>query len=357
MSNENNYEYTEIVSSMLESCDDLMNLDEIISNLYEQKSRWEKKSKEVFDDLLKGQLLKKAKYSKTSLAAVIGCSRPTLDSWLKGIIPSRENMIRIGLVAGYDLNQINELLTKYGFYQELYPKILSDCVCLFVINTYNEKRCEQYRRILGELEKSITDNSPEEVEIDTEYFGAMVSDIEAEVELVKFISENIGTFKNTYHRLYAYVHALFYGAEDSEKSGLFGIDGMYANSPIYGIADEQKWSASLKRAVSEIQNRKWIPTREKIISLGIHLNMYRVDIDEMLRRAHMKELYAKNVFEALIIFITESADLEGLYDPDEDGEVSQYALLNYAYDILNKYRKYPEIERFFNEITRVDEEE
>ncbi len=134
--NNTNADQTRYISEKLERCEDSLELNEIISNLTLQKTRWIRKAAEIFDPLLKRQGLSKAKYSKSSLCTLLECSRPALDSWLKGIIPSRENMIRLGLLAEYSEDEINELLMKYGYYQELYPKILSDCVCIFVINSY-----------------------------------------------------------------------------------------------------------------------------------------------------------------------------------------------------------------------------
>jgi hypothetical protein len=372
------YKYTEKIADMLDHCEDVKDLQEILSNLAEQKTRWKKKSSEIFDVLLKRQGLTKAKYSKSALASIIECSRPTLDSWLKGVVPSREYMIRIGLVAGYDEAGINELLTKFGYYQELYPKILSDCVCLFVLNTYDENRCEKYLEIMKTIEKDlIADSEEEEVAIDTKHFGEQVVNLASEAELANFISSNIGAFKSIYHRFYAKIDAIFYGAgEDQgmfEKGGLshdyVDEDDFYFNAHskfgtnVFTIAEEQQWSASLRRAVSEMRMRKWIPTREKIISLGIHLNLDRDEIDELLCLAHMRKLYPKNLFEALIIYITVNAGLIGIYDTGEynpkaptNGKYDDddYALLNYTYDVLKDYRKYPEIDEFFGEITRVE---
>ncbi len=202
---------------------------------------------------------------------------------------------------------------------------------------------------MRDISREIIDSSEEEVAaIETKMFRGEVSNIASEIELANFITANIGVFKSSYHRLYSYVKAWMYGSE-----GLFSENGIYEGAYIDDIAQQQKWSASLRRAISEILNNKWPPTRMKIISLGIHMNMDRSQIDDMLRCAHMQELYAKNILEALIIYILENAVLDGIYDVDSD-DYETYGLLNYTYDVLEQFRDYPEIDAFRGEIAKVE---
>ena len=76
--------------------------------------------------------------------------------------------------------------------------------------------------------------------------------------------------------------------------------------------------ASLRVCISEIRNKKWVPRRDKILSLGIHLNMDVPAINQMLTLAKMEPLYPKNPVEAAIIWAINDVILNS-----EDGELYQ----------------------------------
>ena len=87
-------------------------------------------------------------------------------------------------------------------------------------------------------------------------------------------------------------------------------------------------SPALRFCVYDIINHKWYPKRNKIISLGIYLNMSVEQINEMLRLANMEDLCAKNPFENSIIYALESAMLENVLYQGTD------SLRNYVKGIL-----------------------
>ena len=142
----------------------------------------------------------------------------------------------------------------------------------------------------------------------------------------------------------------------ADCSELLQTDGRCPGSgagSVFEMAQVQGWSSSLRQCVSAIRQNKWYPTRNKIISLGLHLSMDQEQIDEMLVLAHMEPLCVKNIFESVIIFILENASLNNIldmnsddYDPDE--------LCNYARKILSKL-EISEVEEFISELPEVDD--
>ena len=80
---------------------------------------------------------------------------------------------------------------------------------------------------------------------------------------------------------------------------------------IQELAESQNWSSSLRHCISEIRSKRWFPTRRKLISLGLHLNMDLEEINETLELAQMETLCAKNPVEAVLIFALEDARLKG----------------------------------------------
>ena len=179
-------------------------------------------------------------------------------------------------------------------------------------------------------------------DISTEDFDEKLSDVKNEDELEAFIAENSAVFATAYHRFYAYVMTFI---EANYRS---------AGGTVYELALGQEWSSSLRQSVSAIRQKKWYPTRNKIISLGVHLSMDQEQVDMMLGLAHMEPLCAKNLFESVIIFLLEDARLNGMlnkrsdmYDPDD--------LCRYARKILEELNL-PELEDFISELPEADDE-
>ena len=336
-----NYSGLETVSikEEISRCEDLEDLKQMVfPKIHTQQEEWSRKINEI---------IKENGFTKSKFADLCGVSRVSVDKWCKGAIPkNRETFLKIGMAANYSLEEMNRLLQRYGQYPALYSKSLEDCVCIYAINHgYGEETIEKYQFILNKIKESIIrDDSTEAVaNVTTEKFDAELSKVQGEDELERFITDNIAMFSNAYHKFYAYVK-MNIAANYMEPA--------YAGS-VFEMAEVQGWSSSLRQCVSAIRQSKWYPTRNKIISLGLHLSMDHEQIDEMLGLAHMEPLCAKNIFESVIMFILDDASLNDMlninsedYDPDE--------LCNYAREILSSL-DLPEVEDFISELPEVDD--
>lgn len=330
---------TVFIKEEIAKCEDVEDLKEIVfPKLRTQQDEWSRKVNDIIN---------KKKFTKSKFAELCGVSRVSVDKWCKGAIPkNRETFLKIGMAAGYSLDKVNQLLQRYGHYPALYSKSLEDCVCIYVINhDYGDESINKYRFILDNIKKKIIrdDTDDEVTDITTEKFDEKLSEVKEEDELERFITDNIAMFSNAYHKFYAYV-----------KMNIAAnyMDPSYADS-VFEMAEVQGWSSSLRQCVSAIRQNKWYPTRNKIISLGLHLSMDHEQIDEMLNLAHMEPLCAKNIFESVIMFILDDASLNDLlnvdadnYDPDD--------LCNYARKILSSLNL-PEMEDFISELPEVDD--
>ncbi|MCR5324423.1 MAG: hypothetical protein K6E85_14285 [Lachnospiraceae bacterium] len=336
---DNNYDElsTMFISDEISKCESIEEVKEIIFPMVKsQKNQWETKIKEILD---------RTGYTKTKFAKILGISRVALDKWLKGALPrNRETFLRIGMVADYSFDEINNLLQRYGRYPGLYSKSLEDCICMFVINHFKgEERIEKYTRTLNKIKNSIImDENADPAELGTETFNIKLAEVNNESELEKFIADNIDVFVSAYNKLYAYVK--MYVSQNYPG---------YAGS-VNELADAQGWSSSLRQCVSAMRQKKWYPTRNKIISLGLHLNLERDQIDQMLDYAHMEPLCAKNIFESVIIFILEDASLNNLLDEDSE-DYDPDALCKYSCEIM-KTLDLPEIADFINELPESEDE-
>lgn len=331
---------TVYIKDAISKCEDLEELQrQIMPMLRSQQDEWATKILAIIEQ---------NGYTKKQFASLCGVSRVSVDKWCKGALPkSRETFLRIGMVAGYDINEMNLLLTRYGKYPALYSKSLEDCVCIYVLNNRNSTPThEQYQFILKRIkEKIISDDSHDmTMDVSTVEFDEKLLVIQDEDELEQFISNNVAVFQSAYRRLYAYIKL---------NISVNYMKPAYANS-VFEMAEVQGWSSSLRQCVSAIRQNKWYPTRNKIISMGLHLSMDHEQIDKMLELAHMEPLCAKNIFESVIMFILDDASLNNMldveseyYDPDE--------LCSYARQILEQMNL-PEVEDFISELPEVDDD-
>lgn len=328
---------TEFIREEIARCEDVEELkDRIFPMIKSQQEEWSKKVAEIIST---------NNYTKSKFAELCGVSRVTVDKWCKGSLPkNRETFLKIGMVAKYNLDDMNVFLQRYGQYPALYSKSLEDCVCMFVLSqNYGEEAIDKYKYILTKIKDSIVRDENATVEnVSTAKFDAKLSEINDENELEQFITDNIAMFSYTYHKFYAYVKLCI------------NTNYPMSSTSVFDLAEGQGWSSSLRQCVSAIRQNKWYPTRNKIISLGIHLSMDHEQIDEMLQLAHMEPLCAKNIFESIIMFILDDASLNNMLDVDSD-EFDPDELCRYAKEILQEL-ELPEAASFISELVEIDDE-
>lgn len=337
MHNKGNLE-TVYIREEIGKCEDVEDLKERIFPLIKtQQEQWVQKINEIITE---------TGFSKKKFAEMCGVSRVAVNKWCNGAIPkNRETFLKIGMVAGYDLEKMNQLLQRYGQYPELYSKSLEDCVCIFVLSqNLGEETLTKYNYILKKIKDNIIRNDDSVGEdITTLNFDEKLSDVKDENELEQFIADNSATFSKAYHRFYAYVNTIINANYQRDSNS------------VNQMADGQEWSSSLRQCVSAIRQKKWYPTRNKIISLGLHLSMDREQIDEILELAHMEPLCAKNIFESVIIYILEDASLNEILDTDSE-EFDPDELCRYARTILTEL-DLPEVAAFISELPEMDDDE
>lgn len=290
---------TSMLNEKIQICEEMDEFrEEILANLKSQKEMWVEKIQEIINQ---------NGYTKTKLAELCGVSRVAVNKWVNGSVPrQRVAFIKIGLAAHYNIDEMNTFLVRYGRYSELYAKNLEDSVCIFLLNsTKYEHSYLNYKMILDSIKMGLNDCKNERVELyETTNALNNLMDIENEDELRDFIYKNIGTYKSQYNKLYSYINMFLLANKYCE------IDNKVISTNF--LANGQQWTSSLRHCVSAINQKKWYPVRDKLISLGLHLNMDTDQINEMLTLAHMETLCAKNPFESAIIYAVENAKLEDL---------------------------------------------
>ncbi len=334
---EKNFETVHIRDEVFK-CEDIRELqDTISSKMQTRKEQWKIKINDVIT--LSG-------LTKSKFAQLCGVSRVAVSKWCNGAVPrNRETFLQIGMIAGYERGEMDHFLQRYGQYPALYAKQLEDCVCIFVLDHVEpEKRIEQYHYILNRIKENIgnaKENFGEKLE--TKTLNQKLAHVGNQSELEQFITEHVTAFSTTYHKFYACV-----------KMNIMANYQDFGGS-VFELAEGQGWSSSLRQCVSAIRQNKWYPTRNKIISLGLHLCMDREQIDEMLTLAYMEPLCAKNIFESVIIFILEDASLNNILDTQSE-EFDPDGLCKYARKVLEEV-DLEEGEAFLSELSEMDHEE
>ena len=321
---------TEYINDEISCCETIDELKELIdNNLKEQSEMWKREF---------GKILKESNLTVTEFAKKIGKSRQTVYNWTAGEIPKeRETFIKAGLLAGYDKDQMNRLLQRQGRFRGLYSKNIDDCVCMYVVDhDYGDDALKQYNEIKDRIFKEV---EGEGEDIKTELFDRKVSEIASEDELEKFIKESGAVFATEYNKLYSFI--------------LMDIEANFEAENINELASIWNCSSSLKKSLYEIRKKKWKPIRDKVISIGMHMLYKRKEIDDLLKMAHMEPLYAKNIFDSVIIFILEDASLQNLLNKgNNDSTMDDF--YDYVRDILKEIDN-NEIKGFMDEFLEVEE--
>ena len=287
------------VASRSESLEEYKKL---LVSIADQKKNWTQIINQIVSD---------NGYSASEFGKVCGVSRQAAQKWMNGAVPKkRETFIRIGFAAHYNLEQMNYFLQRYGRCNKLYPKCLEDSVYIFVLNSdtieHTYQSCQSIIDLL-KVELTTTEEDNQNESYETIALLESLSSLSTLPEMLAFVAENTSVYRDQYSKLYTYV-------EDFIQRNLLS-DGIEEDS-VYNLANSQQWSSSLRHCVSEISQKKWYPDRNKIISLGIHLNMDVDQINKMLELAQMEELCAKNPFENAIIYALENAQLEDVIYTD-----------------------------------------
>lgn len=302
---------TGVINNYLEHCEDIEDFKTILlPKLQDQRIMWKQKV---------DQILRQQGYSVRQFAALCRVSEPAVRKWRNGSLPqSRDMFLRIGFAAGYDLEEMNAFLQRYGRCSRLYVKSLEDSACMFVLRSSSLPHTyDCYLQVLDYLRNAVQQGSGAQpfaygTQRLSDHFASLVS----MEELAEFARSNAASYRQAYARLYNYVLAFL-------RINLYDI-GDDSHASFHAMASESGWSSSLRHCISEIRAHRWFPLRHKILSLGLHLNMDLDDVNKMLLYAHMEPLYPKNPVEAAVIFALEEARLNELIFRDGSDDLCQY---------------------------------
>jgi hypothetical protein len=285
-------------------------------------------------------------FNVSRFAADCGFSRNTVKKWRdKGDMPKgRKEFIKLGFGVGMTLEDINNMLQRYGKYPKLYAKSLEDAIYIFAhMRDMPFSGAEELsKNLLAYFELSTREMEDIDDLESTSNFHEQIRELNKEEELLAFIDENKAVFMNVYSRLTAYIDAYIAQktinhADTKECFTLHSLlSGKISNPHVVGYLDD---------LVSALRTRKVIPNRLRLVALGIHLEMTMEEIDEMLELANMERLCPKDKVECAVMFAIENLllndhdDLVGglLERMESDPRTKEHCT-----QIIDKYRRIDE---------------
>ena len=210
------------------------------------------------------QILSETGYSCKQLAQLCKVSEPAVRKWRKGSLPqSRDMFIRIGFAAGYDLEEMNTFLKRYGKHPQLYVKSLEDSVYMFVLGSKTlDSTYETYKHVLSLVKREFQGtNCEHQIAYTTGHLSEYFSSLKNLEEMIDFTKVHTPSFKQAYAKLYSHIIAYLQINLESE----YVSDRDHRKASFHSMASESRWSSSLRHCISEIRNKRWFPLRHKII--------------------------------------------------------------------------------------------
>ena len=292
-----------------------------------------------------------------ALAAYCKVTRNTARQWKQKIPTKREQVVGIGMYWGFQLEQINRLLTRNAKYPALYVKNPEDAIFIYLI--HNKKDYSMYEFYMEEYRKMQEEKEPEQKYLDgteekTFELNAALLEVMGDQEFKKFLEEHMEVFEGRNRKLYKFLEEYFKLEERNINS----------------LVDDEKLKNAYNNAFSHLKRKGIVPRRNLLIAMGIHLTMPVEDINRMLELAGMEALCPKDRIESAVIFVLEdlylndsvlfsdagrklTAGLEELIDrccPDIVWNEEACSFQNIE-DVLVQKKKSgaPDIEKFYEE--------
>lgn len=269
--------------------------------------------------------------SYRKLAEKCGLSKTTLRDWcVRGTIPkSRDSLIKFGFGLGMTAEQINRLLMYGGGFHRLYPRDLSDAACIFVLNLrqnggdYQECDyslamslcCDAQRmndggalddgRSDAVLERSVGDEDYSDME--TQVAMNRLALVNNRQEFLEFVN-SMGLWGRDaqgkrYRRLVAYLQD-FIDVRLRERSRQEDMAVSW-----HGLARDWGSNGELEKMMSCLKHRGMVPRRDRLIALGLRLEMTMPELNVMLDYAGMEGLYARDKLECVLIYALQNVEL------------------------------------------------
>jgi hypothetical protein len=283
----------------------------------------------------------------SKFASDCGFSRNTVKKWRdNGDMPrSRKEFIKLGFGIRLPLDEINDLLQRYGKYPKLYAKSIEDAIYIYALS--HNKSFSEAEELAGKLVEYFeaqtenrdgvcTDGSENTVMLEEQIAELNEDDLE------NFIEEYKGVFDAVYGKLTEYIDSYI----DERTTNYADTKEVFSlNSLLGGKIGNPKVVGYFNDMVSALRTRKVIPNRLRLVALGIHLEMTVDEIDKLLELANMERLCPKDKVECAVIFAIENlllSDYDDLVGSLLERLEAKPQTKDRCLEIIDKYRRIDE---------------
>lgn len=278
------------------NCEEIDELKEILNTYSTYYSQW----RDYINNIMLSNGLSYEKLGKKC-----GFSKNTIKSWIKNnkVPKSRDSFIKLGMGLRFNLQEINYMLQRYGKYSRLYSKSLEDAICIYVISHYPKDEnvqpydyCVQLKsKFLNILKtknkrKYLADSTNETFQAEEK-----IQKLQNEDELVEFIRQNEVEYINSYYKLVDYIEAYIQ---------VENLGGSY-----HSLVKAENLDKGFEKMFSNLKNWGEVPNRQRLIALGIKLNMSCIEINQLLEYANMEKLCPKDKIECIILYVLSNIDI------------------------------------------------
>lgn len=245
-----------------------------------------------------------------------GCevSIGTARNFVKKIPARRESVIMMAMMMGMDVEETNNLLTRWARCQKLYSRNPNDAIWLFLISRggsmHPSADFRKYYGIYELMRQEYCDREMNEV-MDTQIvFDHLVDRHDSqpmEQEFRDLIHQLLPSFQDGYCKLLDYINSFFYDIEmaDNQRLGLESSAKKKKFSPNERFQDDASWRDAYYRKIHLLAQKQIMPSRAFLIALGLRLTMTAEQINHLLDLAGMGPLCPKDPLESMFVFLLE----------------------------------------------------
>ena len=272
-------------------------------------------------------MLRKNNLNAKKIAQGCGVSQSSASLFSRKIPSKRESVIMMAMMMRLNVEETNNLLTRWARFQKLYAKHPGDAIWIYLLERGGSDRpaalFEEYHAVFEEIRGQYLQSAHAKRDSMTTWIafdaitasagrkqGAQQTGAQADSDFRELMEQLMPSFESAYQRLLDYLNSFFIDIEekDDEELDLKGVVGKHEKkrlTPNILFSGKPEVLDRYYRKMRELERHHTMPSRIFLIALGIHLSMNTQQLNTMLELAGMGPLCPKDRLEGSIVFYLE----------------------------------------------------
>lgn len=236
----------------------------------------------------------------------------------------RSNVIKIAAMLRMNVEQTNDMLTRWAKYSRLYAKHPHDAIWIHILRNGGsdqpDKLFKAYKKIYTQLQKEYRNSNVQEQAAGQNtavMLQELISAVQPELRKAKedtvfwaMIRKHLPAYETAHQKLIEYIEGQFVRLQDGQagRLTLAEKDELRENlvvTPRVLFRDNKTYLTLYYNRMRKLKKNHEVPERCFLISLGIRLAMNIDQINYMLELAGMAPLCYKDRLECAIAFYLE----------------------------------------------------